>query len=443
MAGKVVNIGAHPMDISPPMPGAPAPQVPHAGVSQPAPDNKLTLYEFVSLLQSDPDLAGQLCPGLKTGNLQGLTTNEHGVACFVATDPVKLVQARAQLQAKRVKTQAETADMDTARFRQFAARAVGDPAGQQALAAFAEHPGNPHYDASTPEAAASRVELLPQLAKIARARGYGPGQAMIPFQSQDGAQLNYDAMTQQVYKLDPTTMSATVLPGAQGMTEIQHAVASNQQVFRKLATKVLPRITRPASESPYIPEQLAKMGGGTKAPVKLSELVKMKGRDFVNENYGGILNPAAGSQGDPKAFRIQGLDQDGNALLMHPDMLSSSGAAAKDPDLVEPGNIDLTKRPIVHNKDGSYSTVRSITIGTKKGQVNIPTVHENGYIMTNDEAVKHYQESGKHLGIYKTTRAAVRAAQNVHEDQAKMYDERAGADRPEADDAVKGEKSNG
>src|SRR5215471_8049975 len=87
---------------------------------------------------------------------------------------------------------------------------------------------------------------------------------------------------------------------------------------------------------------------------------------------------------------------------------------------VAPGNIDLANRPVVHNPDGSISTVRSITIQTPDGYVLIPTV-VGGRVVSNAEAIAHYRRTGEHLGIYSSEAAADHNAQQIHLDQAARY----------------------
>lgn len=105
---------------------------------------------------------------------------------------------------------------------------------------------------------------------------------------------------------------------------------------------------------------------------------------------------------------------------------SPQGPAAQSSGLLVPGNINLNKRPIVHNADGSYSTVRSITITDDQGRaILIPTV-VGKRVVSNEQAVRHYKRTGQHLGIFDSEVDADAYAQTLHDAQAAQYGARAG-----------------
>lgn len=86
------------------------------------------------------------------------------------------------------------------------------------------------------------------------------------------------------------------------------------------------------------------------------------------------------------------------------------------------GNIDLHHRPVVHNPDGSISTVRSITVTGDNGQAMLlPTVSPQGTILSNPDAVALWQRSGQNLGTFANEDVADRYAQDLHRAQALEY----------------------
>lgn len=87
---------------------------------------------------------------------------------------------------------------------------------------------------------------------------------------------------------------------------------------------------------------------------------------------------------------------------------------------VEQGNIDLNNRPVIHNRDGSISTLDSISIGENGREVLIPTI-VNGKKVSDNDAINHYRKTGEHLGKFDSVDTANTYARALHETQARKY----------------------
>lgn len=126
------------------------------------------------------------------------------------------------------------------------------------------------------------------------------------------------------------------------------------------------------------------------------------------------------SKEDALAFLGASLPEQTGKPINLPAMEQPSKAPAIEGQ-VEAGNIDLNNRPVVKNADGTISTVRSMSIGTDKGETLIPTVSEDGTIMSNDEAIAQFKQTGKNLGTFANVDAANKYAQQLHLNQEKQY----------------------
>lgn len=90
------------------------------------------------------------------------------------------------------------------------------------------------------------------------------------------------------------------------------------------------------------------------------------------------------------------------------------------------GNIDLFNRPQYQNLDGSVSTVRSMSFNDGRGEILVPTVAynpQNGkpYVMSDDEAITRYYNTGEYLGKFKTVDEANDYAERLHRQQEAIY----------------------
>lgn len=77
------------------------------------------------------------------------------------------------------------------------------------------------------------------------------------------------------------------------------------------------------------------------------------------------------------------------------------------------GNLPLTIRWRAQNPDGSISTVRTMSIGTDKGEVLIPTVYGNR-VLSDEEAIQRWRKTGENFGTFASVDDANAYAEWLH-----------------------------
>lgn len=137
--------------------------------------------------------------------------------------------------------------------------------------------------------------------------------------------------------------------------------------------------------------------------------------------FGGAMSGAAERAGAGTALKVAAKAGDATVQAVGVAAGGEAGAVAKAvgdvPGLLVPGNIDVSNRPPVMNADGSVSTVRSISIEENGKTILIPTVID-GRVVSDAEAITHYDQTDQHLGIFADEKSANAYAAKLHQAQA-------------------------
>ena len=119
------------------------------------------------------------------------------------------------------------------------------------------------------------------------------------------------------------------------------------------------------------------------------------------------------------------------------------GSSSTDPNSdfgTAGGNIDLKKRPIVWNDDGTYSTVDSIGV-TADGKIYlIPTIIKdkkgNWIHGSSDQAIDYFLRSKEYLGVFDNEKAAVDYANLLNDSQSDLYGKEALRQKTQRDSSM-------
>lgn len=100
--------------------------------------------------------------------------------------------------------------------------------------------------------------------------------------------------------------------------------------------------------------------------------------------------------------------------------------AVADYQPVQSGNIDVSSRRPIDLGNGQFATVRSMSFVDPNDNTEtlIPTADtDNGRILSAQEAIQRYYDTGEHLGKFKTPEAATAYAIQLHDQEAQRIGE--------------------
>lgn len=107
-----------------------------------------------------------------------------------------------------------------------------------------------------------------------------------------------------------------------------------------------------------------------------------------------------------------------------PAQLPKPTAFEASAGMIARGTVNLFEQPIVQNKDGTTSTVDSVSVNIKGKEYLLPTVTPDGRHFQGTlkekaaQATEEFNKTGQHLGIFKSVAASNNYAAQLHNDYA-------------------------